>query len=278
MISAKIIAHSKNPKGIEIVTFVVTCHRYILAEFNTHRMLSRNSASSRAIPSKKLIANVWNNPALPIAFGQNCKGMQAKSNLSGWQRWFALKSILLLSKLSCLFVMFLTWLGVHKQIANRYLEPYLFTTIIVTATDWGNFFNLRAHKDAQPEFQELAFQMLEVLQKSSPKLLKAGEWHLPFADAYLAKDLCQEDLLKIVTARCARVSYATFEGDIDHEKDFKLHDDLQEAPHASPFEHAGEALDSDERSGNFRGYRQYRKTIKNENRLEFDPVKLLENR
>jgi hypothetical protein len=129
-------------------------------------------------------------------------------------------------------------LGIHKQIANRLLEPFAHMTTIVSATDWENFFALRAHPDAQPEFQALADLMLEVYVGSEPKGLRAGEWHLPFADKYVEDGLSQEQLVKITTARCARVSYLNFEGDISYEKDYKLHDDLLASGHMSPFEHA----------------------------------------
>ena len=154
----------------------------------------------------------------------------------------------------------------------------MYTTRVVTAIDWGNFFNLRAHKAAQPEFQELAFKMLEVLSKSSPKVLQPGEWHLPFADRYVPNGLGESELLKIVTARCARVSYVNFEGDIEFQKDYDLHDSLTVDGHVSPTEHAAQALDKPERSGNFIGFKQYRKTLKNECRTQLDIAGLLAQR
>jgi hypothetical protein len=226
-----------------------------------------------------MITNIWQAPAVPVSFGKNCKGMQAtEGEIRGWSKWLALKSILLWSKASCLFSKWLGWLGVHKQISNRYVEPFMYTTIVVTATDWANFFALRAHKAAQPEFQEVAFEMLKALSKSSPKLLQPGEWHLPFADQYMPKGLSQSNLLKIVTARCARVSYLNFEGSIDHDKDYALHDELLEQGHVSPSEHAAQAAETSVRSGNFKGYIQYRKTLKNECRNEFDIGCLLAER
>jgi thymidylate synthase ThyX len=140
-------------------------------------------------------------------------------------------------------------------------------TTIVSATDWENFFALRAHPDAQPEFQALADLMLEKYVEARPRSLQAGEWHLPFADKYVEDGLSQEQLVKITSARCARVSYLNFEGDISYEKDYKLHDDLLASGHMSPFEHAAFALSKPERSGNFVGFCQYRKTLPFENRV-----------
>jgi thymidylate synthase ThyX len=148
-------------------------------------------------------------------------------------------------------------------------------TTIVTATEWGNFFNLRAHPDAHPTFQALADAMLSAYTASVPVELEPGEWHLPFADKYVPEGLDILLLLKIVTARCARVSYMTFDGDIDHDKDYGLHDDLMQNGHMSPFEHAGRCEATASRSGNFIGYTQYRKLIPNEERVAFDPEALL---
>ena len=76
MISAKIIADSKCPRGHRLTTFIVTFPRIVLAEFNTHRMFSRNSASSRAIPFKRMVKMLEENPFIPIAWQKDHKGMQ----------------------------------------------------------------------------------------------------------------------------------------------------------------------------------------------------------
>jgi hypothetical protein len=150
-------------------------------------------------------------------------------------------------------------------------------TTILTATDWGNFFNLRAHRDAQPEFQELAFEMLAAYDKSDPQWRGDGGWHLPFADKYLDTGVSQENLVKIVTARCARVSYLNFEGDFAFEKDFALHDSLSKSGHWSPFEHAAYVHPSPPAS-NFTGWFQYRKMFQNENQKVLDTKRLLSTR
>jgi thymidylate synthase ThyX len=223
-----------------------------------------------------MIERIMKEPARPVHWGKNQKGMQADQELD------------LDTKLAASLIwndaMFdaikhaekLLDLGVHKQIANRLLEPFAHMTTIITATEWANFFNLRAHKDAQPEFQVLAFKMLEAYVGSTPRELEPGQWHLPFADKYVPEGLDVLSLLKIVAARCARISYLNFEGDLDHDKDYVLHDDLKDNGHMSPFEHALQAAeDATSRSGNVLGYIQYRKLIPNEERVAFDPEALL---
>lgn len=275
MISAKIICDSVNPCGKRLTTFVVKAHRYILAEINTHRSFSRNSASSRAIPIEKIIKTVIDDTAFPIHYGANIKGMQANEQLPPEKIVKVKELISKLRDFSIDIVKEMGELGLHKQVANRYLEPFSYTTILISATDWGNFFNLRAHKDAQPEFQELAKQMLVAYKNNKPKSLKIGEWHLPFTDKHMMDGLNFEQKKKITTARGARVSYINFEGDIDPEKDYKLHDNLLSSGHMSPFEHAAECMNNTERYGNFIGWKQYRKTIPNENREYLDPDYLL---
>jgi thymidylate synthase ThyX len=289
MIEAKIVADSICGTTYKrIISFVLTYPRFILAEINTHRMFSRNSASSRAIPIEKMIKRIIDNPATPIYWGKNQKGMQASAELSAEEIAKALKIWQLSTRRQIKYAGMLSQLGVHKQIANRLLEPFAHMTTLLTATEFGNFFNLRAHRDAQPEFQELAFQMLQCYLDSTPKVLQPGEWHLPFADKYISEYLTLEQRLKITTARAARVSYISFEGDIDHQKDYKLHDQLVESGHWSPFEHAAQALSRWEclwdrlngysKQANYRGYMPYRKKFLTENKSRFNAEQLLQSR
>jgi len=276
MIQVKIIADSVNVNGNRITTFVLTYPRFIHSEFMTHRVISRNAASSRDIPILTMLGNVLKTPAEPVTWGMNGKGMQAKQELGYVRRLFARALWIAASYFACLFAWLLSKLGVHEQLANRLIEPWAHMTTIATATEWANFFNLRCHKDAQPEFQELAFKMLEAYTASTPKRLVFGEWHLPFADKYIGEGLTNDQLLKITVARCARVSYLNFEGDIDHQKDYDLHDRLLEQGHMSPFEHAAQAAPSSAVPlSNFKGWFQYRKTIATENRSTLDANAIL---
>lgn len=286
MISAKVIAHSIDPISREIATLAVTMPRIILAEFNTHRVFSRNSASSRAIPTKKFLDQIKNNPFIPEYWGQNQSGMKAREEIPEESKVRANKLWLEAKKSMEKKVLQFQEINLHKQITNRLLEPWFYTTVLVTSTEWNNFFKLRCHPDAQPEIKAVADSMREALKNSCPKRIEFGEWHIPFADdgGYLNGDtsyLNLLDRLKVATARCARVSYLTFDGIMDNEKDIKLHDDLKESGHWSPFEHCaqsirpmsfwerlksgvkfifgGEKNIPNLQTGNFRGYRQYRK-------------------
>lgn len=280
MIKAEIIADSVGPSGIRLTTFVLTYPRFIHSEFMTHRMISKNAASSRAIPCKKMRRMVLENPAMPISFSQNQAGMQAAGNISVARQLAATAVWKLAGIFACGFHWILEKLGVHKQHANRVLEPWLHMTTIATATDWDNFFALRCHPAAQPEFQALAIAMHKQYTKSSPVSLRAGEWHLPFV---LNIERLEERveprpgvpalLIKSV-ARCARVSYLNHDGGYcPLAKDTELYNRLlgSQPIHASPAEHQAMATESTAYSGNLRGWIQYRKTIEGENISKFTP-------
>lgn len=282
MIEAKIIADSIAPSKVRLTTFVLTYPRFIHAEFMTHRMISRNASSSRAIPTAKFIESIRNEPAMPNSFTKNCKGMQAKEQLDcqddARRIWLEARDSMLD------FVQKLSDLGVHKQHANRLLEPFQHITVVATATDWSNFFALRTHPDAQPEFQDLANKMWNVYSSSNPNLTGHGKWHLPFITSKDTTDLLNDPgfetsdqmidrLIKVSVARCARVSYNTHDGTSGgFSKDEELYNRLvgNSPIHASPTEHQAMAIsDESVRSGNFRGWIQYRKTLTNENVINF---------
>ena len=270
MITAKIIEDSISIGGKRITTFQLTYPRFIHSELMTHRVFSRNASSSRAIPVKKMIQMVRDEPAMPIHWGANQPGMQAKAEI---QHVGVAKDIWLRAARNAANIAEeMEQVGLHKQVANRILEPFQHIHVVLTATEYSNWFELRAHPDAQPEIQELAVQMGDLMYGNEPKILLPGQWHLP----YVTKEdrLCtinlgedSEDLRKISAARCCRVSYLKHDGTaanlID---DLHLCDKLAGAKpiHASPFEHQATPLDNpDERSGNFIGWRQYRKDIEN---------------
>lgn len=270
LIEAKIICDSINQADERITSFIVTFPKFILAEFNTHRMISRNSASSRAIPVKAFIDKVVNTPFVPNYLGKAGKGMQAAEEISDEQRNKVLEIWLNARDNGLKSVDELLALGLHKQLANRIIELWAYTTVLCTATEWENFFSLRAHADAQPEFQELAYKMLDAYNLSEPQSLYSDEWHIPFGDR--VDKLAISDKLKVATARAARVSYETFDGEIDYQKDFDLHDKLKESGHWSPFEHAAQA-DPNNKWGNFKGWKQYRKLFNTENRSDNRVIK-----
>ena len=282
-ITAEIIADSLNPQGIRITSWVLNYNLSIHAELLTHRVFSKNSASSRAIPTAKLIQQVIDNPALFVHWGKNIPGMQANEELNDSDKEIA-KGIWLESRdLAVDQARKLLALNVHKQIVNRVLSPFIVNKIIMTGTEYENFFKLRAHPDAQPEFQNLAYKMKALYETNKPVQLKAGEWHVPFGDKLDDNQICslittdnltlgefleakEEIKRKIAIARCARVSYLNYEGKDDYAADVKLCDRLfgSVPRHLSPTEHVAQALDSTEFIGNFKGFKQYRKFFADE--------------
>lgn len=270
-ITAKIIADSKNRHGIRLTTFVVTFPRIILAELNTHRMLSRSVASSRAIPIRKQIEKVRSGTFYPSWVGRAESGMQSNSEVDAEIEDRFKQEWLLGASVMCGIAETMDKMSIHKQIVNRLLEPYGYVTAIVSGTDFANFFKLRAHKDAQPEFQALAFKMLAAYVDSEPE---NTDEHIPFGDA-MEPGLSTEEKRLIACARCARISYENHEGNRDPKKDLELASRLIESGHLSPFEHVARTHINDTYVGNFRGWTQYRKMIQNENIVKLDYEKLL---
>jgi thymidylate synthase ThyX len=296
-ISAEIVADSINPQGNRITSYILTYPRFIHAELMTHRMFSRNSASSRAIPFKKMLSMVTEDPFIPIAWQKDHSGMQGIeycTNENGWldSSWRCARDSALYEAKD------LYSKGVTKQLCNRLLEPFMWHTVLVTATEWDNFFELRCPKylqgfefynskkdvikasidgkdnsgknyseysdidwlkqsvsGAEIHIQALAEAMWDAMNESTPNQLQPGQWHIPFGDKinsdaihdYGITELdnyYDEDELKIAVAvaRCARLSYMTFNGEIDYAKDIALHNMLFKSKHMSPFEHVARCM------------------------------------
>ena len=315
-ISTQIVADSVGPKGNRITTFLLTYPRFIHGELMTHRVFSRNSASSRAIPFEKMVKMVEEDPFIPIAWQKDHKGMQGSEYITD-QKIINFKSgVWLQARNEAIHrakelngnlqrarnpfdIEELEDTGVTKQLCNRLLEPFMWHTTLVSATEFDNFFELRcpsymgegkryySWKDYIKEYREfkgkeldfptkdllntsqaeihiqaLAESMWDVMNESTPKKLQAGEWHIPFGDKLDEHDIfhnlkigdrnlwgiksfrkeLDKARIAIATARCARLSYMTFDGVIDYEKDIKLHDQLLESEHYSPFEHCARAM------------------------------------
>jgi hypothetical protein len=285
-ISARIEADSVSPGGARITTFVLCYPRFIHSELLTHRAFSRNAASSRAIPIEKMIAEVQQNPAAPVRWGVNGKGMQDHGE-ADQETAAEAKRCWLQARMSAItWVEELNRLGIHKQIANRLMEPWAWMETLVTATDFANFFALRVHPAAQPEFQRVAYLMLKAYVASTPKRVEVGEWHMPFSD-FMPEGITEEQRLKIASARSARLSYKTFDGEMSPEKDYGICDKLVGSVpgHWSPLEHPATPLgDSDgcstgytarQRCGPYRGWKSYRAFHPNENIRELDYAKHL---
>lgn len=260
-IKATIIADSvSSVNGKRVTTYEVEVHRYVWAEFMTHRMFSRNAASSRAIPVSKMLENVRNAPATPIHWGKNQPGMQANEELAGnelqrakdWWGFAVSDAFHTASQLNDV--------GGHKQIVNRLTEPFQMMKAVVTATEYENFFWLRDHEAAQPEIRELARCMLEARDKSEPNVLFPGDWHCPYFDkGYWATEagsglhfttesdgqeaFTLDDALIISTARCAAVSYRKTDYPLGKCKEVYSRLFEGDRCHPSPAEHQASPID-----------------------------------
>jgi len=271
MYSARVIADSIGPCNIRLVSILLRYPRFVHAEFLRHRSFSYSVASTRAIPSEKLRQRVRQNPATIAWWGKNQRGMVAQEELTGETLAAAKKAWDEGMEASLLLAIRLEELGLHKQIANRVLEPWMDVEQLTTGTDFTNFFALRRHRDAQPEIQRIANDAFDAIGSSSPLVLLAGEWHLPFivdedgrafdrmavthtpgssvamidlGDSRFM-ELAKEDFLaRVSAARTARTSYLNHEGRLDHGKDLELFDRLvkQDPGHWSPLEHVCRAL------------------------------------
>ncbi len=340
---AKVLADSTELYGNRLITMELTFPRLILSEVNTHRMLSKNSASTRAIPLATQLRNLLNDPFIPEEFGTNQKGMQAAENLAGLQHdeavrgWLenrdaamtgALKLVIGRTAIGDILGIdpsreFATGdqlrekfaeltaaipksddeidlsetdiLNVHKQLAGRGLESYMWQTAIITGTEWENMFALRDHEEAQPQFRTIAHMAKEAIINSSPTFLEPGEWHLPLVKP--GEFDSTNDAVVASVARTAAVSFNRHNIDGTFERLKERHDGLVASGHMSPTEHQATPFDDDEHYvrehaqheiwkegtknsldtgtikqmaesveflGNLRGWKQYRKTIPNE--------------
>lgn len=328
-ISANIVADSISIHGDRVTTFLLTFPRFILPELNTHRMFSRNSASSRAIPFEKMVKMVEEDPFIPIAWQKDHKGMQGTEYFNEEESKSKIKEWLIARDNAVTQAKKLHSEGVTKQLCNRLLEPFLWHTVLLTATEFENFFKLRCPQyvinwypkdrpealeptqatfkskeqailytgecsnwtendwrmsniaQAEIHMQALAEAMWDAYNKSTPVFLRENQWHIPYREN-IDKDNI-DDVIKIATARCARLSYMTFDNEIDYEKDIKLHDKLIENGHLSPLEHICQCLTEEEYQastktigfyngriileegwcGNLRGFKSYRYIIEN---------------
>lgn len=270
-ISAKIIADSISESGDRLTTMELEYPRFILAEFNTHRTFSRNTASSRAIPTAKIIERVRDDPAMPFVWGRNQPGMQAGEPLSDTNRLLAKNRWLASAHMAAEYAEHLAHIGAHKQIVNRILEPYMWVKTIVSSTEWDNFFDQRISPAAQPEMRILAERMRDALDGSRPELLRVGHWHLPYLDDATGVEIIENpavwgpgdwDILarRVSVARCARVSYLNHDGVRDIDEDSRLYAKLLTGGHWSPFEHVAtpSSRPYDHTDGNFAGWVQLR--------------------
>lgn len=257
-ITVKVIADSINESGDRVTTLECEYPRIIHAELLTHRIFSRNAASSRAIPVKTMLKNIWNNKFIPWYWGANQSGMQATKELPEPNKsivkvlWYIGICINLTG--SYLLSLF----GLHKQLANRNSEYCSYIKVIITSTDFSNFLALRLHPAAQPEIADLAYKIKKALDTSKPILLKEGEWHTPYILQNLKREPYTTNYKKQSVSCCAQVSYRFNDTSID--KAIRITDALSKSTpiHASPFEHV---CTPGIGKGNLKGWIQYREEI-----------------
>ena len=294
-VSAKVIKDSISPAGVRITTLELEYPRIIHSELMTHRVFSRNSASSRAIPVSKVIELVESNPAMPVHWGKNQAGMQAKEELDDLNKEAVRQLWLEAAKQAISVAKVMADIGAHKQVVNRILEPFQHMKVVVTSTEWANWDWLRDHPDADPTIHALAKEMKRVRSESTPEELFYGEWHLPYVNSERSKFYAErnyfdehgepitlEQARMISASCCAQTSYRKQDGSLEKAEDIFKKLVESEPCHASPVEHrATPAERSDTRlemfeegithrckdywtwSGNFRGWIQFRQLIPN---------------
>ncbi|MCK9530413.1 MAG: FAD-dependent thymidylate synthase [Gammaproteobacteria bacterium] len=253
MWQAKIIAWSRSEvTGKDIITWELTYPRFIHSEVMTHRVLSRNAASSRAIPIQKVIDLVRSSPAMPVHWGKNQAGMQAKEELDVHAKHYVMDEW----RRACFHAVdvadSMNQAGAHKQIVNRILEPFQWMKTVITGTEWENFYWLRNHEDAQPEFKYLCELMLEAKEQfNGMAVLQPGEWHTPYYGAgYWIEGLDDslEDALAISMSCCAQVSYRLLDDSLEKAKRVVERLNLDGADgnpvHSSPSEHQATPMKS----------------------------------
>lgn len=265
--ASRILADSVSPDGARLTTYEATFPRFILAEVNTHRMLSRNSASSRAIPTEKIIQRVIDDPFVPMTFNRRVKGMGVGDALTEDAARQSRDAWLHARDKAVAAAQVLVDLDVDKSRVNRLLEPFMWHTAIITATEWDNFFALRDHEGAAIPMQRIARLMKEAMWESIPRRLQRGEWHLPLVTDFEAgiADLRNQYGAGVSAGRCARSSYSNHREPETARESHDRWEKLSSMGHWSPGEHPAVCVESDTKNtGNIWGWLQLRKHYANE--------------
>jgi len=246
----------QEPSTHRLIKWGSTYEQFGLGDTNPFtEHVSRNSASTRAIPVRKLVDKILENPYIPT-FTRNQPGMQGNDNLTQ-DEVNDLTDLYLNSMHTQLN--FALWMGeknAHKQEINGILSPYMRIPILCTATEWNNFFNLRNHSAVHPDLHEFAKEMQTLYNSnySNAKVIEIDDYHLPYYTDDLSS-YSKLNILKICTARNARLSYYKFDGEYKPEDDIKIYDEklLSDPLHGSPFEHNLKVTDTDQNYANFTG-------------------------
>jgi hypothetical protein len=264
-VQATIVADSMAPSGVRLTTMLLTYWTAIHQDILTHRTMYKMTAdeaeicleltankstnSNRAKPTRQVLREVLSNPFVPTRFPKRSITMHSsRGYLEGWQAIAARRLWLMARYIAIILALALMWLGVHKQIANRLLMPWLHTTLVITAIDrwWQHFFTLRTHHTAQDEVQDVAKLAEAAFLSHTPTQLAVGEWHLPFVSECERYKWSEGPCIELSVARCARNSYALSHEQMlevgyarDVAEDFSLYARLDDMwpPHDGPKEH-----------------------------------------
>ncbi len=289
MITAKILADSVSAFSAKrrLVTLDLTFPMFVQPQLLRHRAFSFSVQSTRAVPLKEQIRRVREEPCAPLRWGAAQRGMVAENVIDdatiqqardAWE-----DAMLDAAAWAERFVE----LKVHQEVAARLLMPFQWCRMILSATEWNNFFALRIDPHAQAEIRLLAEAIRDAMAASTPKVLLSGEWHLPLVDDEdrewcegllnkLEKEpgphtdsvfrAARSDVMCLISAgRCARVSFLQHDGTRKPARDLELGKRLVQEGHMSPTEHQAAPLaDHNERSGNFVGFKQHRKIYEHE--------------
>lgn len=292
-ISVSLILHSTAVNAIwsrdDMFTFEIEAPRFILPEHNTHRETSKNVQSSRAVPFKRTIQLIEENPWIPVHWGKNQAGMTSKEQFTGDELKQVQELFVEMRESSIHFAKRLAEFDPHKQWAARTIENWGMTKIVMSST-WSGICNLlwlRKDESAQPEFEVIASLLYDCIKESVPQKLQPGQWHLPYVKTIIDNDSIQyfdstgeslslSDAKKISASCCAQASYRRLND--TKEKAMEIYEKLFSGPklHMSPTEHqatpvlsknddgithytATEGLPC---SGNLKGWIQYRQLFK----------------
>lgn len=245
-IQAEIIADSVWPiigHNKRLTTFKLVVPHSVLGHLVRHRAFSLSVASNRALRSSSVMDTLNYIPDWRTAQ----KGMQPAEFINDKNKRDYLDDIVYtLKNYTSEYVNeMVNKHNVAKELTNRYLAPFQLVTVLVTSSEYSNFFNLRDHQDAQYDTQIVARKMKKLLEENTPTYLERGEWHLPFISYGEAKDNTIIEQIAASVARCARTSYKlpNSENRSDIISDIRLFNKLITPPiHASPLEHVATPL------------------------------------
>lgn len=242
-----------------ITTMHIRVPRIIWPEILTHRVLSRNARSSRAVPERVMLEEIQRDPFVPWHWTRIQQGMQGEAGhdnpvvllnpKTDLEEIHSNERAWLLARDSALgYAKAFAGAGYHKQIFNRIVEPYMWIDGLITTVTWNNLLWLRDDDAAEPHLRDIAVAIKQVLDSAKPQQLDDGDWHLPYiaaadyaaaADRFPRMSQQNEWLRKISAARCARMSYVPFNGEASYEAELQRYLRLTSDArlHASPMEH-----------------------------------------